>query len=44
MIVCCGRITSHGGVMVFAQAERRVGIAERLAQVIPDRRDQEPRI
>jgi hypothetical protein len=36
-----GRITSDGGVMLLAQAERRLGIAERLAQVIPDRRDQE---
>jgi hypothetical protein len=33
-----GRITSDGGVMLLAQAERRPGIAERLAQVIPDRR------
>ena len=30
-----GRITSDGGVMLLAQAERRLGIAERLAQVIP---------
>src|SRR5438270_12855139 len=35
-----GRITSDGGVMLLAQAEPRSGIAERLAQVIPDRRDQ----
>src|ERR1700719_2874718 len=34
-----GRITSDGGVMLLAQAERRLGIAERLAQVIPDERD-----
>jgi Transposase DDE domain group 1 len=34
-----GRITSDGGVMLLAQAERRLGIAERLAQVIPDGRD-----
>ena len=27
--------------MPLAQAERRLGIAERLAQVIPDRRDQD---
>jgi hypothetical protein len=27
-----GRITSDGGVMLLAQAERRVGIAERLAR------------
>jgi hypothetical protein len=33
-----GRITSNGGVTLLAQAERRLGIAERLAQVIPDRR------
>ena len=36
-----GRITSDGGVMLLAQAERRLGLAERLAQVIPDRRDQD---
>jgi len=36
-----GPITSDGGVMLLAQAERRLGIAERLAQVIPDRRDQD---
>ena len=36
-----GRITSDGGVMLLAQAEHRLGIAERLAQVIPDRRDQD---
>jgi Transposase DDE domain group 1 len=36
-----GRITSDGGVMLLAQAERRLGIAARLAQVIPDRRDQD---
>jgi hypothetical protein len=36
-----GRITSDGGVMLLAQAERRLGIAERLAQVIPDRRDRD---
>jgi Transposase DDE domain group 1 len=34
-----GRITSDGGVMLLAQAERRLCIAERLAQVIPDGRD-----
>jgi len=34
-----GRITSDGGVMFFAQAERRLGIADRLARVIPDERD-----
>src|SRR5277367_6365884 len=34
-----GRISSDGGVMLLAQAERRLGIAERLARVIPDGRD-----
>jgi DDE family transposase len=34
-----GRITSDGGVMLFAQAERRLDIADRLARVIPDERD-----
>ena len=34
-----GRISSDGGVMLLAQADRRLGIAERLAQVIPDGRD-----
>jgi len=34
-----GRITSDGGVMLLAQAERRLGIADRLARVIPDERD-----
>lgn len=34
-----GRITSDGGVMLLAQAERRLGIADQLAQVIPDERD-----
>jgi len=36
-----GRITSDGGVMLLAQAERRLGLAQRLDQVIPDRRDQD---
>jgi hypothetical protein len=36
-----GRLTSDGGVMLLAQAERRLGIAEQLARVIPDRRDQD---
>jgi hypothetical protein len=36
-----GRLSSDGGVMLLAQAERRLGIAERLACVIPDRRDPE---
>jgi hypothetical protein len=34
-----GRLTSDGGVMLLAMAERRLGLAERLARCIPDRRD-----
>src|SRR3977135_840294 len=34
-----GRISSDGGVMLLAQAERRLGIADQLARVIPDGRD-----
>ncbi len=34
-----GRITSDGGVMLLAQAERQLGIADQLARVIPDERD-----
>jgi Transposase DDE domain group 1 len=34
-----GRISSDGGVMLLAQAERRLGIADQLARVIPDHRD-----
>jgi|SRR5438270_13063472 hypothetical protein len=34
-----GRITSDGGVMLLAQAELRLGIADQLARVIPDERD-----
>ena len=34
-----GRITSDGGVMLLAQAERRLGIAAKLAVVIADGRD-----
>ena len=34
-----GRLSSDGGVMLLAEAERRLGIAERLAAVIPDGRD-----
>src|SRR3979409_1315647 len=34
-----GRISSDGGVMLLPQADRRLGIAERLARVIPDGRD-----
>jgi Transposase DDE domain group 1 len=33
-----GWITSDGGVMLLAQAERRLGIAGQLARVIPDER------
>ena len=34
-----GRLTSDGGVMLLAMAERRLRIAERLARCFPDRRD-----
>ncbi len=34
-----GRLTSNGGVMLLAMAERRLGLAARLARVFPDRRD-----
>jgi Transposase DDE domain group 1 len=34
-----GRLTSDGGVMLLAMAERRLGMAERLARLFPDRRD-----
>ena len=34
-----GRISSDGGVMLLALAERRMGIADRLAAEIADRRD-----
>jgi hypothetical protein len=34
-----GRLTSNGGVMLLAMAERRIGLAEKLARVFPDRRD-----
>jgi Transposase DDE domain group 1 len=34
-----GRISSDGGVMLLALAERRMGIAARLAAEITDRRD-----
>ncbi len=34
-----GRLSSDGGVMLLAQAERRLGIAVRLAALIPERRD-----
>ena len=35
-----GRLTSDGGVLLLAQAERRMGIAAALAGCIADRRDQ----
>ena len=34
-----GRLSSDGGVLLLAQAARRMGIAEKLAAVIPDPRD-----
>ena len=34
-----GRISSDGGVMLLALAERRIGIADRLAAEVTDRRD-----
>ena len=34
-----GRLSSDGGVMLLALAERRMGIADRLAGEISDRRD-----
>src|ERR1700721_1802328 len=34
-----GRLTSDGGVMLLAMAERRLGVADRLARCFPDRRD-----
>jgi hypothetical protein len=34
-----GRITSDGGVMLLSAAERRLGLADRLASVIRDPRD-----
>ena len=34
-----GRISSDGGVMLLSLAERRLGVAHRLAHCIPDRRD-----
>ena len=36
-----GRITSDGGVALLAQAESRLGIADKLAAVIDDPRDQD---
>src|ERR1700740_2596779 len=34
-----GRLFLYGGVMLLSMAERRLGVAERLARCIPDRRD-----
>jgi hypothetical protein len=34
-----GRITSDGGVLLLAEAERRLGLADKLASVIADHRD-----
>ena len=34
-----GRLTSDGGVMLLAMAERRLGVADRLARCFPDRRN-----
>jgi Transposase DDE domain group 1 len=34
-----GRLTSDAGVLLLAEVERRLGIAERLARCIDDRRD-----
>jgi hypothetical protein len=34
-----GRLTSNGGVMLLAMAKRRLGLADNLARVFPDRRD-----
>src|SRR4051812_19612024 len=36
-----GRISSDGGVMLLAQADRPLGVADRLARMIPDVRDQD---
>jgi hypothetical protein len=34
-----GRLTSNGGVMLLAMADRRIGVAEKLCFVFPERRD-----
>jgi len=34
-----GRITSDGGVALLALADRRIGIVDRIAALIPDPRD-----
>ena len=36
-----GRLTSDGGVVLLAAAERRIGIAARLAALFPDSRDRQ---
>jgi len=36
-----GRIPSDGGVLLLAQIERRLGVADRLAALIPDARDKD---
>jgi len=36
-----GRLTSDGGVMLLAAAERRLGIADKLAALIADPRDRD---
>src|SRR3979411_2117952 len=37
-----GRLTSDGGVMLLAAAERRLGIADKLPALIADPRDPDP--
>ena len=34
-----GRLSSDGGVMLLSMAEKRLGVAERLARRFPDNRD-----
>ncbi|MBS1165070.1 MAG: transposase [Proteobacteria bacterium] len=34
-----GRMSSDGGVMLLAEVERRLGIADRLVALVPDTRD-----
>ena len=34
-----GRLTSDGGVMLLGLADRRIGVAEKLSSVFPERRD-----
>jgi hypothetical protein len=38
IIAACdgGRLTSNGGVMLLAMADRRIGVAEKLSFVFPD--------